>query len=146
MTSNVFACKTKLSEERVIHTTEYMHKDIPDGTEVCILKRPLTLEEWSQILQNQEIVTKMTEQQDNSTQNPNEYVQKINSTIEYGENKIRQIQKRISKNEVNQESMESHSDYDYKDLLKELNESEKEHKKDLRLFLDLLCKYKIIIK
>jgi bacterioferritin (cytochrome b1) len=54
--------------------------------------------------------------------------------------------KRISINEVNQESMESHSDYDYKDLLKELNESEKEHKKDLRLFLDLLCKYKITSK
>lgn len=146
MTSNMLSCKTKLSEERVIHTTEYMHKDIPDGTEVCILKYPLTLEEWNRILQNQEIVTKMTEQQDNSKQNPNEYMQKINSTIEYGENKIRHIQKRISINEVNQESMESHSDYDYKDLLKELNESEKEHKKDLRLFLDLLCKYKITSK
>ena len=42
--------------------------------------------------------------------------------------------------------MESHSDYDYKDLLKESNEAEKEHKKDLRLFVDLLCKYKITIK
>jgi hypothetical protein len=82
MTSNILSCKTKLSGERVIHTTEYMHKDIPDGTEVCILKYPLTLEEWNRILQNQEIVTKMTEQQDNSKQNPNEYMQKINSTIE----------------------------------------------------------------
>ena len=57
MTSNMLSCKTKLSEERVIHTTEYMHKDISDGTEVCILKHPLTLEEWNQILKNHEIVT-----------------------------------------------------------------------------------------
>lgn len=70
----------------------------------------------------------------------------INSIIEYGENKINQIQRRISENEVKLESMESHSDYDYKDLLKESNEAEKEHKKDLRLFVDMLCKYKVIIK
>ena len=42
--------------------------------------------------------------------------------------------------------MQSHSDYDYKDLIKESNEAEKEHKKDLRLFVDLLCKYKVAIK
>jgi len=69
----------------------------------------------------------------------------INSTIEYGEDKIKQIQRRISENEVKLESMEPHSDYDYKDLLKESNEVEKEHKKDLRLFVDLLCKYKVTI-
>jgi len=77
-----------------------------------------------------------------------EYIPKenINSVIEYGENKIKQIQRRISENEIKLESMESHSDYDYKDLLKESNEAEKEHKKDLRLFVDMLCKYKVIIR
>jgi len=146
MTFEHTAGKTKLTEERVIHTTEYMHKDIRDETEVCMLKYPLTVEEWNQILQNQEIVANMTELQDNSKQSPDEHMQKINSIIEYGENKIKQIQKRVSKNEVNLESMKSHSDYDYKDLLKESNEAKKEHKKDLRLFVDLLCKYKITIK
>lgn len=68
------------------------------------------------------------------------------SIIEYGENKIKQIQRRISENEMKLESMESHSDYDYKDLLKELNEADAEHKKDLRLFIDMLCKYRITIK
>ena len=71
---------------------------------------------------------------------------KINPLIEYGENKIKQIHRRILENEVKLESMESHSDYDYKDLLKESNEAEKEHKKDLKLFVDLLCKYKITIR
>ena len=146
MTFDHVAGKTKLTEERVIHTTEYMHKDIPDGTKVCLLKHPLTVEEWNQILQNQEIVANMTELQDNANQSPDEHMQKINSIIEYGESKIKQIQKRISENEISLESMESHSDYDYKDLLKESNEAEKEHKKDLRLFVDLLCKYKITIK
>ena len=42
--------------------------------------------------------------------------------------------------------MESHSDYDYKDLLKESNEAEKEHRKDLKLFMDMLSKYKVIIR
>ena len=70
----------------------------------------------------------------------------INSIIEYGENKIKQIQRRISENEMKLESMESHSDYDYKDLLKESNEAENEHKKDLRLFVDMLCKYRVTIK
>ena len=55
------ATKTALTEERVIHTTEYMHKDISDGTEVCLLKHPLTVKEWNQILQNQEIVAKLPE-------------------------------------------------------------------------------------
>ena len=53
--------KTALTEQRVMHTTEYMHKDIPDGTEVCLLKHPLTVKEWSQILRNQEIVAKLPE-------------------------------------------------------------------------------------
>jgi len=97
LTFDHVAGKTKLTEERVIHTTEYMHKDIPDGTKVCMLKYPLTVEEWNQILQNQETVANMTDLQDNS-KNPDEHIQKINSTIEYGENKIKQIQKRISEN------------------------------------------------
>ncbi|MDH5463784.1 MAG: hypothetical protein OEW49_05690, partial [Nitrosopumilus sp.] len=99
------AGKTKLTEDMVTHTTEYMHKDIPDGTEVCLLKHPLTVEEWNQILQNQEIVANLLELQDDS-KNPDEHMQKINSTIEYGENKIKQIQKRISENEIKLESME----------------------------------------
>ena len=63
---------------------------------------------------------------------------KINLLIEYGENKIKQIHRRILENEVSLESMKSRSDYDYKDLLKESNEAEKEHRKDLKLFVDLL--------
>ena len=70
---------------------------------------------------------------------------KIYSMIEFGKNKIRQIHRRISENEIKLESMESHSDYEYKDLLKEFNEAKKDHKKDLNLFVDLLCKYKITI-
>jgi hypothetical protein len=70
---------------------------------------------------------------------------KIDSMVEFGENKIKQIHRRILENEVKLESMESHSDYEYKDLLKEFNEAEKDHKKDLSLFVDLLCKYKITI-
>jgi len=53
--------KTQLTEGRVTHTKEYMHKDIPDGTEICMLKHPLTAEEWNQILQNQEIVSRLPE-------------------------------------------------------------------------------------
>jgi predicted nucleic acid-binding Zn-ribbon protein len=70
---------------------------------------------------------------------------KIDSMIKFGENKIKQIHRRISENEVKLESMESHSDYEYKDLLKEFNEAEKDHKKDLNLFVDLLCKCKITV-
>jgi len=76
----------------------------------------------------------------------NQRIDKINTIIQYGENKIKQIYKRISENEVRLESMESHSDRDYNDLLMESNEAQKEHKKDLRLFVDMLCKYKIAIK
>jgi hypothetical protein len=137
--------KTQLTEERVTHTKEYMHKDIPDGTEVCLLKHPLTVDEWNQILQNQKIVANLLELQDNSKQSHDGHKQNIYSIIEYGKNKINQIDKRISENEVKLESMKPHSDYDYKDLLKESNEAEKEHKKDLRLFVDLLCKYKVTI-
>lgn len=71
---------------------------------------------------------------------------KIDSIIEYGEKKIKQITRRISENEVKLESMESHSDYEYNDLLREYNEAEKEHKMDLKLFVDLLDKYKVIIR
>jgi hypothetical protein len=42
--------------------------------------------------------------------------------------------------------MVSHSDYEYKDLLKESTESERDHKKDLQLLIDLLCKYNIAIR
>ncbi len=71
---------------------------------------------------------------------------KIDSIIKYGEKKIKQITRRISENEVKLESMESHSDYEYNDLLREYNEAEKEHKMDLKLFVDLLDKYKVIIR
>ncbi|MGH1521602.1 MAG: hypothetical protein ACRBB2_04435 [Nitrosopumilus sp.] len=91
---------------------------------------------------------KFPSQHNNSEHRPddNQQIDKINSIIEYGEEKIKQIYRRISENEIRLESMESTSDYDYKDLLKESNEAHKEHKKDLRLFVDMLCKYKITIK
>jgi len=146
MTFDDDAGKTQLTEDRVTHTTEYMHKDIPDGTEVCLLKHPLTVEEWNQILKNQKIVANLLELQDSSKQSHDEHIRNIDSIIEYGKNKINQIDKRISENEIKLESMESHSDYDYKDLLKESNEAEKEHTKDLRLFVDMLSKYKVIIR
>jgi hypothetical protein len=123
-----------------------MHKDMPDGTEVCLLKHPLTVDEWNQILQNQKTVANLLELQDNSKQSHDERTQNINSIIEYGKTKIKQINKRISENEVNLESWEPTFDHDYKDLLKEANEAEKEHTNDLKLFVDLLYKYKIIIK
>jgi len=69
---------------------------------------------------------------------------KIQVLIEHWETKIKQMQKRISQKEVRLESMESHSDYEYKDLLRESNEAEKDHKKDLKLLIDLLCKYNIM--
>ena len=71
---------------------------------------------------------------------------KIDSIIEYGERKIKQITRRILEKEVKLESMESHSDYEYNDLLREYNEAEKEHKMDLKLFIELLDKYKVTIK
>ena len=64
---------------------------------------------------------------------------KIDSIIEYGERKIKQITRRILEKEVKLESMESHSDYEY-------NEAEKEHKMDLKLFVELFDKYKVTIK
>jgi hypothetical protein len=66
--------------------------------------------------------------------------------IEHWETKSKQIQKRISQKEVRLESMVSHSDYEYKDLLKESTESERDHKKDLQILIDLLCKYNIAIR
>ena len=77
----------------------------------------------------------------NQTQKKN-----IISIIEDSEIKIRQIHKRILKNEVKLESIESHSDYEYQDLLREANEAEKDHEKDLKNFIDLLSKYKIILR
>lgn len=71
---------------------------------------------------------------------------KIQSIVEDGEAKIKQIHKRILKNEIKLESMESHSDYEYKDLLRETNEVEKDHERDLQFFIDLLGKYKIILR
>jgi hypothetical protein len=70
----------------------------------------------------------------------------IQFLIEHWKSKIKHIQKRISQKEVRLESMEYHSDYDYKNLLKESNEAEKDHKKDLKLLIDLLCKYNIVNK
>ena len=71
---------------------------------------------------------------------------KMDSVIEYGERKIKQITRRILEKEVKLESMESHSDYEYNDLLREYNEAEKEHKMDLKLFVELFDKYKVTIK
>lgn len=71
---------------------------------------------------------------------------KIDSIIEYGERKIKQITRRILEKEVKLESLESHSDYEYNDLLREYNEAEKEHKMDLKLFVELFDKYKVTIK
>jgi len=68
---------------------------------------------------------------------------KIQSIIEDGESKIKQIHKRILENEIKLESMEPHSDYEYRDLLRETNEVEKDHEKDLQFFIDLLGKYEI---
>ena len=67
----------------------------------------------------------------------------IQDLTKFWESKIKQINKRIQENEVRLETMESHSDYEYKDLLRESNEAEKDHKKDLKLLLDLLVKYNI---
>ena len=78
---------------------------------------------------------------DKSVQN-----KKIESAIKYGETKIKQINKKVLENEIKLESMESHSDYEYKDLLREFTEAEKEHTKDLKLFVDLLSKYELTIK
>ena len=71
---------------------------------------------------------------------------KIDSIIEYGERKIKQITRRILEKEVKLESLESHSDYEYNDLLREYNEAEKEHRMDLKLFVELFDKYKVTIK
>lgn len=75
----------------------------------------------------------------------NQRIDKINTIIDYGEDKIKQIYQRISENEIRLESMESHSDRDYNDLLMESNEAQKDHRKDLRLLVDMLCKYKIAV-
>lgn len=71
---------------------------------------------------------------------------KIDSIIEYGERKIKQITRRILEKDMKLESMQSHSDYEYNDLLREYNEAEKEHKMDLKLFIELFDKYKVTIK
>lgn len=66
--------------------------------------------------------------------------------IKHWETKIKKIQKKILQNEVKLESMESHTDLDYKDLLRELNESTKDHNQDLKFLVDLLYKYKISVR
>lgn len=71
---------------------------------------------------------------------------KIDSMIEYGERKIKEITRRILEKDMKLESMQSHSDYEYNDLLREYNEAEKEHKMDLKLFIELFDKYKVTIK
>jgi predicted nucleic acid-binding Zn-ribbon protein len=70
----------------------------------------------------------------------------IQTSIDFWNSKIKKIYKRVQVNELRLESMESHSDYDYKDLLKESNEAEKDHKKDLKLLVDLLERYNIAIR
>ena len=95
MTFDAITCKTQLTGDRVAHTKEYLYKDMPDGTEVCLLKHPLTVEAWNQILQNQKIVANLLGLQDNSNQSHDEHANNINSVIEYGKNKINQIDKRI---------------------------------------------------
>jgi len=40
-----------LTEERVVHEKEYRQ----DGIEVVLLKSPLTITEWNEILQNQKL-------------------------------------------------------------------------------------------
>ena len=71
---------------------------------------------------------------------------KIDAIIKYSEKKIKQITRRILENEVKLESMESRSDYEYNDLLREYNEAGKEHKMDLKLFVALLDRYKGTIR
>ena len=80
------------------------------------------------------------------TSDPGVENNRIDSIIEYGEKKIKQIARRISEQEIKLESMESHSDYEYADLLREYNEAEKEHQMDLKIFVELLAKYKVTIK
>ena len=70
----------------------------------------------------------------------------IKILIKHWESKIKNIQKKILQNEVKLESMESHTDLDYKDLLRESTESKKDHKQDLKFLVDLLYKYKISIR
>ena len=70
----------------------------------------------------------------------------IQVLIEHWETKSKQIQKRISQNEVRLESMVSHGNYEYKDLLRESTESERDHKNDWQLLIDLLCKYNVAIR
>lgn len=42
----------KLTEDRVVHDKNYRQ----DGTEVVLLRSPLTLDEWNRILQNQRLL------------------------------------------------------------------------------------------
>lgn len=70
----------------------------------------------------------------------------IRDLTKFWESKIKQIHKRIQENEVRLETMESHTDYEYKDLLKESNEAEKDHKTDLKLLVDLLAKHNITVR
>jgi len=70
----------------------------------------------------------------------------IQVLIEYLETKRKLIQKRISQNELKLESMVSHTDYEYNDLLRESTESQRDHKKDLQILIDLFCKYNIEIR
>lgn len=70
----------------------------------------------------------------------------IQLLIEYLEKKRKLIQKRISQNEVKLESMVSHTDYEYKDLLRESTESQRDHNKDLQILIDLFYKYNIEIR
>ena len=49
--------QTKLTEDRVIHDKNYRY----DGIEVVLLRSALTIDEWNQILENQETIESIKE-------------------------------------------------------------------------------------
>ena len=71
---------------------------------------------------------------------------KIETVIGYGQTKMKQIGRRILEKEIKLESMEPYQNYEHIDVLREYIEAEKEHQKDLKLFVDLLSKYEINVK
>ena len=81
-----------------------------------------------------------------STLKQNSSNKKIETIIDYGQTKMKQIGRRILEKEIKLESMEPYQNYEHIDVLREYIEAEKEHQKDLKLFVDLLSKYKIIVK
>jgi hypothetical protein len=89
---------------------------------------------------------KFPSKQDDSKHRPddNQRIDKINTIIQYGESKIKQIYKRISENEVRLESMESHSDRDYNDLrTQERPEAICGHALQVQSYNQMICKIDI---